>query len=112
MRLGITRAVSQNGVTGWTLNPTWKNTGGTDAVDLRSWWALQIVEGAEWTAKRCPAVAAPGTGLVALHSDYDFFGSGGIGAAHFGAGLVCCEHPFDAGAGGISPSLPGGVFAA
>ena len=58
----VTRAVSQNGVTGWTLNPTWKNTGGTDAVDLRSWWALQIVEGAEWTAKRCPAVAAPVNG--------------------------------------------------
>lgn len=23
-------------------------------------------------------------------------------ACHFGAGLVCCEHPFDAGAGGVS----------
>ena len=50
--------------------------------------------------------------LVALHSNYDFFGSGRIGAPHFGAGLVCCEHPFDARASGISPSLPGCDFAA
>jgi hypothetical protein len=28
------------------------------------------------------------------------------GAAHFGAGLVGCEHPFDAGAGGVSLSFP------
>jgi hypothetical protein len=25
-----------------------------------------------------------------------------MGAAHFGAGLIGCEHPFDAGAGGVS----------
>jgi hypothetical protein len=31
--------------------------------------------------------------------------------AHFGAGFVGCEHPFDAGAGGISLSFPGGDFA-
>ena len=33
-----------------------------------------------------------------------------IGAAHFGASLLNCEHPFDAGAGGISQSFPGGDF--
>ena len=31
-----------------------------------------------------------------------------IGAAHFGAGLLNCEHPFDTEAGGISQSFPGG----
>ena len=35
----------------------------------------------------------------------------GIGAAHFGAGLVDCEHKFDAGAGGVSLSLPCRDFA-
>ena len=44
-------------------------------------------------------------GLVPLHSDYDFFGLGlaegsglWVGAAHFGASFVGCEHPFDASA--------------
>ena len=43
--------------------------------------------------------------LVPLHSDYDFFGLGlaegsglWVGAAHFGASFVGCEHPFDASA--------------
>jgi hypothetical protein len=36
----------------------------------------------------------------------------GIRAAHFGAGFVGCEHPFDAGTGGIALSLPCGDFAA
>jgi len=31
--------------------------------------------------------------------------------AHFGAGFVGCEHPFDAGAFGITLSFPGGDFA-
>ena len=39
------------------------------------------------------------------HSDYDSLGDDGIGAAHFGAGLVDYEHQFDAGAGGVSLSL-------
>jgi hypothetical protein len=34
----------------------------------------------------------------------------GIGTAHFGAGFVGCEHPFDAGSGCISLSLPSGDF--
>src|SRR5271156_4360627 len=38
-------------------------------------------------------------------------GGYGIGTAHFDAGLVCCEHPFDAGAGGVSLSLPCADFA-
>ena len=33
-----------------------------------------------------------------------------MGAAHFGAGLIGCEHPFDAGAGGVSLSFPCGDF--
>jgi addiction module HigA family antidote len=33
-----------------------------------------------------------------------------IGAAHLGAGFFGCEHPFDAGSGCISLSLPGGDF--
>jgi hypothetical protein len=32
--------------------------------------------------------------------------------AHFGAGFVGREHPFDAGAGGISLTLPSGDFTA
>ena len=32
-----------------------------------------------------------------------------IGAAHFGASPLNCEHPFDTGAG-ISQSFPGGDF--
>src|SRR5258707_3953792 len=39
-------------------------------------------------------------------------GRDGIGAAHFGAGFVGCEHPIDAGAGGVSLSFPGVDFAA
>jgi hypothetical protein len=35
----------------------------------------------------------------------------GVCAAHFGAGFVGCEHPFDAGTGGISLSFPSGDFA-
>ena len=34
----------------------------------------------------------------------------GIGAAHFGASFIGCEHPIDTGAGGISLSLPCGDF--
>src|ERR1039457_3137437 len=52
--------------------------------------------------------------LVPLHSDYDslVLGSwtGGwfwVGAAHFGAGFLSCEHPFDASARGIALSFPG-----
>ena len=58
-----------------------------------------------------PQHAFPGQGqmkpeqLVPLHSDYDFFGLGlaegsglWVGAAHFGASFVGCEHPFDASA--------------
>jgi hypothetical protein len=45
-----------------------------------------------------------GTVIMTLWSD-------GVGAAHFGAGLVGCEHPFDAGAGSVSLLLPSGDFA-
>ena len=48
---------------------------------------------------------SPASNLVPLHSDYDFFGLGlaegsglWVGAAHFGASFVGCEHPFDASA--------------
>src|SRR4029077_11240162 len=34
-----------------------------------------------------------------------------LSAAHFVASLVGCEHPFDAGAGGVALLLPGGDFA-
>jgi hypothetical protein len=33
-----------------------------------------------------------------------------IGAAHFGAGLFGCEHPFDASAGSVALLLPDGDF--
>src|SRR5258707_13407716 len=39
-------------------------------------------------------------------------GRDGIGAAHFGAGFVGCEHPIDASACGVSLSFPGVDFAA
>ena len=35
----------------------------------------------------------------------------GIGAAHFGAGFVGCEHPFDACASGVALLFPCGDFA-
>jgi hypothetical protein len=31
----------------------------------------------------------------------------GLGATHFGAGFVGCEHPIDAGAGGVALTFPG-----
>jgi hypothetical protein len=31
-----------------------------------------------------------------------------VSAAHFGASLLGCEHPFDAGTGSIALALPGG----
>ncbi len=45
------------------------------------------------------------------HSDYDSLDVRGVGTAHFGSGVVGCEHPFDAGAGGVSLLLPCGDFA-
>src|SRR5260370_34087288 len=49
--------------------------------------------------------------LAPWHSDYDSLDVMGVGAAHFGAGFFGCEHPFDAGAGGVSLLLPCGDFA-
>src|SRR5262245_30626716 len=52
--------------------------------------------------------------LVPRHRDFDSLPAAGcgrgfwIGPAHFGAGLFGCEHPIDAGAGGIALFLPGG----
>lgn len=40
-------------------------------------------------------------------ADLPLFGSVGIGSAHFGARLICREHPFDAGACGIPLTCPG-----
>jgi hypothetical protein len=34
----------------------------------------------------------------------------GVGAIHFGAGFIGCEHPFDASAVGIASLLPGRGF--
>src|SRR5260370_1860892 len=48
--------------------------------------------------------------LAPWHSDYDSLDVMGVGAAHFGAGFFGCEHPFDAGAGGVSLLLPCGDF--
>jgi hypothetical protein len=33
-----------------------------------------------------------------------------VGATHFGAGFLGCEHPFDAGSRGIALPFPGGDF--
>ena len=48
---------------------------------------------------------------IGVHASCDTLLSGrGIGAAYFGAGLIGCEHPFDASGGGIALSFPGSNF--
>jgi hypothetical protein len=49
---------------------------------------------------------------VALHGDSVILWKWQDRRGPFWRGLVGCEHPLDAGVGGISPSLPGCDFAA
>lgn len=43
----------------WDVNPTFKNLGGTDATDVRLWWAIKFIEGSGLNSSNCPANPPP-----------------------------------------------------
>lgn len=57
--------VTENGiVTGWDISPRWKNSGATDASDLKGWWTLKFVAAfnrppKSWTGADCPKFETP-----------------------------------------------------
>jgi hypothetical protein len=56
--------IQQNNVIiGWNMNPRWKNTGSTNAVDYRNWFDIVFIEGKKekvWGAADCPKPTPPG----------------------------------------------------